>query len=65
MAVRRPAQRRLEELFAWYAAHPEHLPPGYRDRATDHGLARSVGDYIAGMTDRFLERDHDARCGRG
>ena len=63
MGVRLPAQRRLEELFRWYVAHPDRLPAGYRERAATGGLLRSIGDYIAGMTDRYLERDHAARCG--
>jgi dGTPase len=63
MAVRRPAQRRLEELFRFYVDHPEQMPAGYRERAEAHGVPRSVGDYIAGMTDRYLERDHAAHCG--
>ncbi|MBM3955433.1 MAG: dNTP triphosphohydrolase [Planctomycetes bacterium] len=62
MAVRRPAQRKLGELFAWYVDHPDGLPSGFHSRVADHGRRRSVGDYIAGMTDRFLERDHAARC---
>ncbi|MFM8892895.1 MAG: hypothetical protein ACKOTB_15005 [Planctomycetia bacterium] len=28
-------------------------------------MRRSVADYIAGMTDRFLERDHERRVGPG
>ena len=29
------------------------------------GVRRSVADYIAGMTDRFLEHDHQRRVGDG
>jgi dGTPase len=61
LAVRVPAQERLTSLFHWYGAHPEALPAGYRDRADRFGVPRSVGDYIAGMTDRFLEHDHARR----
>ena len=63
LAVRVPAQERLTRLFAWYAAHPDALPVGYRQRIDRFGVRRSVADYIAGMTDRFLEWDHDRRLG--
>jgi dGTPase len=61
--VRLPAQRRLSSLFAWYCENPDALPAGFRRRAGEFGLRRSVADYIAGMTDRFLEHDHDHRLG--
>ena len=63
LAVRVPAQRRLTRLFEWYCNHPEEMPPGFRGRATAHGVRRSVADYISGMTDRFLDRECDARLG--
>ena len=63
LAVRVPAQQKLGELFTWYAARPEALPSGYRLRADRFGVPRSVADYIAGMTDRFLEVDHSRRLG--
>ena len=61
LEVRVPAQRKLTELFEWYVAHPDDLPAGYRHRTETLGLRRSVADYIAGMTDRFLEFDHQRR----
>ncbi|HBB74569.1 MAG TPA: hypothetical protein DC048_08985 [Planctomycetaceae bacterium] len=63
LAVRQPAQARLAALFGWYCDRPEALPAGYRDRAARFGVRRSVCDYIAGMTDRYLERDHADRIG--
>ncbi|MFM7107697.1 MAG: dGTP triphosphohydrolase [Planctomycetaceae bacterium] len=63
LAVRVPAQARMARLFDWYAAHPDALPARFRDRADGFGVRRSVADYVAGMTDRFLERDCDARLG--
>jgi dGTP triphosphohydrolase len=39
------------------------MPPGFRARAATEGVRRSVADYIAGMTDRFLDRDCDRRLG--
>jgi dGTPase len=61
MAVRAVAQQRLSDLFHWYVAHPDELPARYRTRAADCGVPRSTADYIAGMTDRFLEWDHGRR----
>ncbi len=61
LAIRVPAQRKLADLFGWYLAHPDELPPGFRERAKSCGIPRSTADYIAGMTDRFLEADHARR----
>ncbi len=65
LAVRIPAQEKLTRLFEWYCGHPDDMPAGFRQRAAEQGVPRSVGDYIAGMTDRYLERDHDRRLGGG
>ena len=65
LAVRVPAQQRLGALFHWYCEHPDEMPGGFRLRTAEFGVPRSVGDYLAGMTDRFLEHDHDRRLGRG
>ena len=63
LAIRLPAQRKLADLFGWYVAHPESLPPRFRERATTCGVPRSSADYIAGMTDRFLELESARRLG--
>jgi dGTPase len=63
LTAREPAQARLTRLFGWYCGHPDALPPRFRDRAADCGTRRSVADYLAGMTDRYLERDCEARLG--
>jgi dGTPase len=63
LAVRIPAQERLTRLFGWYCGNLDALPRGFRRRADEFGIARSVADYIAGMTDRYLERDHELRLG--
>ncbi|MFM8703606.1 MAG: dGTP triphosphohydrolase [Planctomycetia bacterium] len=65
LAVRLPAQRKLTRLFEWYCGRPGEMPAGFRSRAERFGVRRSVADYIAGMTDRFLDRDHDLRLGPG
>ncbi len=59
MAVRRDAQAKLAEMFAAYEARPELLGENSRRRADDVGLRRSIGDYLAGMTDRFALAQHE------
>jgi dGTPase len=63
MTVRTAAQEKLTRLFDWYCDHPDHMPPGFRERCGEFGVPRSVADYIAGMTDRYLEWDHARRLG--
>jgi dGTPase len=61
MTVRAAAQEKLMHLFQWYVAHPEELPARFQGRAAEWGVRRSTADYLAGMTDRFLEQDHGRR----
>jgi dGTPase len=60
--MRRMVARVIGELFPVYLDAPEHLPDEWRAdvaRAPDRAaLARLVGDYIAGMTDRFALQSH-------
>ena len=54
--VRAHAQQRLRAMFRGYVARPELLPSRFQARAAVVGAARSVGDYLAGMTDRFCDQ---------
>jgi dGTPase len=56
------ARRMLAELFAFYTAHPDSLPPEHAVRAEGAGLYRAVADYIAGMTDRFAVEEYRRLC---
>lgn len=56
------AGRVLEDLFAYYLAHPEDIGERTRRRVDRDGLHRAVCDYIAGMTDRYALEAH-ARLG--
>jgi dGTPase len=56
----RSAIETVDLLFATLMAQPEKMPPDHHARAmqagVEHGtsgLARTVADYVAGMTDRF------------
>ena len=51
------AQRVVTELFQAFVAEPRLLPSQYHAEAAV-ATARTVADYIAGMTDRFAIREH-------
>ncbi|MDA1051578.1 MAG: HD domain-containing protein [Planctomycetota bacterium] len=57
--VREQAQSRLRKMFAGYVRQPELLPKGYRTRSESVGLKRSVGEFIAGMTDRYCNEQYE------
>ena len=48
----------LENLFRYYLEHPEAMPKYYFEQAQREPRHRVVCDYIAGMTDHFLLRQH-------
>ena len=53
----RKAQRIITELFGAFVSNPRLLPPQYQLRASAD-KARSVADYIAGMTDRYATKEY-------
>jgi len=55
----------LEQLFAYYVEHPEAMPKFYTEFAQRHPRHRVVCDYIAGMTDHYLLRQHADLLGAG
>jgi dGTPase len=55
------ARRLTEEVFRLLHADPSMLPDDWRARAGEGGTARCatiVGDYVAGMTDRYATDEH-------
>lgn len=58
LALRHKKQAELRAMFAGYRDQPEQLPPSHQARIAEHGVPRVVGDYIAGMTDRFAQREY-------
>ena len=63
-AVRIEAQKVIANLAAAYRADPGLLPAQWRPKAADRTeVLRRIGDYIAGMTDRFAIRQHQALIG--
>ncbi|MGA3263631.1 MAG: dGTP triphosphohydrolase [Terracidiphilus sp.] len=56
------ATKVVQGLFAAIIADPGMLPEDHRAQIPTQGLARTVGDYIAGMTDSYIEQLW-MRCG--
>jgi len=52
---KRTAENVITEVFNYLMTHPEALPRVYQERTADEKLARVVCDYIAGMTDHYVE----------
>ncbi len=53
----------LEELFAYYLTQPGSMPASYEEFAQMEPRHVVVCDYIAGMTDQFLLRQHREHFG--
>ncbi len=56
----------VRDLFDAYMSGPERLPPDWRRQPDGRGAtgnARTVADYIAGMTDRFALDEHQRLLG--
>ncbi|MDR7032789.1 deoxyguanosinetriphosphate triphosphohydrolase [Mesorhizobium sp. BE184] len=61
MRVRADAEKVVTDLFDAYFADPRAMPDGWReglDRAEDRIKARSVADFLAGMTDTYALKEH-------
>ncbi len=61
--VRREAERVITNLAAVYRADPALLPPEWQGGPDETDRLRTVGDFIAGMTDRFALRRHEELVG--
>ncbi len=55
-AVRQAGQQRMKKLLAFLLEHPEHLPERFVRRSRQVGHRRAAAEFVAGMTERFLER---------
>jgi dGTPase len=66
MEVRAEVTRKLDDLFPLFLRRPDLLPPEWQadvQAAKDQtDLARTVVDYVAGMTDRFAIQEHQRLC---
>ena len=45
-------------LFQTLHENPRLLPPRYQQIAAEEGLHRAIADYIAGMTDRYAQKEY-------
>ena len=61
--VRREAQRVVANLFAAYRDDPKLLPDGWQRGEGETCRLRAIGDFIAGMTDRFAVARHQELVG--
>ena len=58
------AQAILTALFTAYRDEAKHLPEEWRPASDDPvQIARRIGDFIAGMTDRYAVRRYEALFG--
>lgn len=58
LEIRQQAQQILCDMFHGYMADPGLLPESFRNRAVAIGWQRTVGDYLAGMTDRYAQQEY-------
>lgn len=58
LTQRELAQSELRKLFAGYCNRPELMTDRFARRVAEHGLERTVADYLAGMTDRFARHEY-------
>ena len=59
VASRRRVQDVLRALFARYVEQPDRMPATFQRRAANLGVQRAVGDYLAGMTDRYARQQFE------
>ena len=52
---KRQAEKVIGEVFRHLMSHPEALPHAYREREDNEKPARVVCDYVAGMTDHYIQ----------
>ncbi|HUI85120.1 MAG TPA: deoxyguanosinetriphosphate triphosphohydrolase [Candidatus Binatia bacterium] len=52
---KRQAEKVITEVFDHLVEHPDALPQAYQERSRTENPVRVICDYIAGMTDRYVE----------
>ena len=61
---KKKAEQVISEMFDFYIKNPEDLPASYQGKTRHEPLHRVVCDYIAGMTDNFIQEQHRKFCER-
>jgi dGTPase len=64
MPEKETAERTVRELFDYWTSRPHALPASYQEKTRHEPLPRVVCDYIAGMTDNFIQEQHAVLCGQ-
>jgi dGTPase len=64
LEVRSEAQERLKAMFCKLCDEPEWLPAHFQSRVRVVGVERAVGDYLAGMTDRYCDQHYQQLCSK-
>ena len=62
--IRFEAQRIVGDLARFYRDNAERLPSGWQRGEGETARLRGIGDYIAGMTDRFAIAKHEELIGQ-
>ena len=52
----------ISGLFEFFMHSPAELPPAYQEKIQQEPLHRIVCDYIAGMTDNYVQQQHRRFC---
>ncbi|MGE5325166.1 MAG: deoxyguanosinetriphosphate triphosphohydrolase [Actinomycetota bacterium] len=55
----------IAELFEFFMQTPGELPASYQEKMQEEELHRVVCDYIAGMTDNYVQQQHRRFCSGG
>ncbi len=63
--MRSRTREQLHAMFIGYCHRPALLPGKFRNRAEAIGIAQAVGDYLAGMTDRYCEQQYHLHFASG
>ncbi len=63
MRVMEEAQKKVRDLWRFYIDFPEKMPHEYQGIADIRGVRRAAGDYVAGMTDRFVHDEYRKHIG--
>jgi dGTPase len=61
--IRIEAQRIIADLVQFYRDNPASLPTGWQREEGETARLRGIGDYLAGMTDRFAIARHEELIG--
>jgi dGTPase len=57
-ADKRKGEQIIAETFAFFMTSPKELPSTYQEKTKQEPLHQVVCDYIAGMTDNFIQEQH-------